>query len=199
MKSSMTYTPPQGTIINHARFHLAIKNQLKQQMKTKIHKIKIKDGCAIVDYDEVSEEGKVTEVTKKCPYLVTDDFKNALDRFKAHLAKICDLKEAGWISDEDLSYEKETLETIKVTGIVISGSDESEGVVIIGQKEIGSKVLNLVSPFTKFTDDHEPYPHEHQLYEDAIHACYEAELYLFENKVAVQQLELFGKDTEDLD
>lgn len=168
-------------------------------MKTKIHKIKLKDGCAIVDYDEVSEEGKVTEVTKKSPYLVTDDFKSALDRFKAHLAKICDLKEAGLISDEDLSYDKEDLEVIKVTGITISGNDESEGIVIVGQKEIGNKVLKLTSPFTKFTDDHEPYPHEHQLYEDAVHACYEAELYLFEAKYAVKQLELFGEDTEDLD
>lgn len=168
-------------------------------MKTKIHKIKLKDGCAIVDYDEVTDEGKIIEVSKKCPFLITEDFKTALDKFKSHLAKICDLKEGDLIGDDLTQFDHDSMECLKVTGLVISGSDEHEGVVIIGQKTIGTKVLNLVSPFTKFTDENDSYKYEHELYEDAVHAAYEAELYLFEGKYAVKQLELFGEDTEDLD
>ena len=168
-------------------------------MKTKITKINIKDGCANISYNEIADDGKITKVGKECPYLVTDDFTKALAKFKAHLAMICDLKETTLVGDDFSEFDPEDMGNIKITGIVISGSEENEGVVIVGQKEIGNKVLNLTSPFTRFTDEHEPYAYEHELYEDAVHACYEAELYLFEGKVAVKQLELFGEETEDLD
>lgn len=168
-------------------------------MKTKVIKVKLKDGCAIIDYEQKYDDGKIANLNHDHPYLITDDFKAALDRFKKHLAVICDLKESIEIGDGLAEFDPDELTSLKITGLTISGSDENEGVVIVGQKTIGKKVLNLVSPFTKFTDENDAYKFEHELYEDAVHLAYEAELYLFEKKHAVAQLEMFGEDTEDLD
>lgn len=69
------------------------------------------------------------------------DFVEALLSLVPHMIEICDFKD-----EEAWKY--------KVTGISMGGSDDTPGVVIIGQKEVlNKKVFNIVTPFVVFDPD----------------------------------------------
>jgi len=92
---------------------------------------------------------------------------------------------------EDL--DEKSLENIQVTQFIISGSDANEGIVLVGQKLIGDKVLNLISPFMGYDED---YRFSQELPIDIAACVYEVEQYLFEGKYAIKQLDLFEGDKE---
>jgi hypothetical protein len=163
-------------------------------MEKRIKKAKIKGRSLEVELTETihTDNGPVTnEVVLKCTGLVHDDLLARFDRMKVHLVKICDLRKADTITDGSIeNYDLSILDDYEVKGISIGGEEEHEGVVIIGARKFESgKVLNLVSPFTKFTDEHAPYEFESDLYNDVQACIYEVELYL-EGKYLIKQLEL---------
>lgn len=144
-----------------------------------------KDNTLTASYRD--ENGTTTVEGKN---LVTNDLKDAFNSLTAHLAFLCEQKEAdGKECLEDLP--KDIDKKLEVTGYTIGGEDESRGVTLIGKRFLKSnKVLNLNSPFTKFDDENEPYQFGFEL-EQAIQACeYEVNEYLFNKKWKVVQQEL---------
>lgn len=144
-----------------------------------------KDNTLTASYRD--ENGTTTVEGKN---LVTNDLKDAFNSLTAHLAFLCEQKEAdGKECLEDLP--KDIDKKLEVTGYTIGGEDESRGVALIGKRFLKSnKVLNLNSPFTKFDDENEHYQFGFEL-EQAIQACeYEVNEYLFNKKWKVVQQEL---------
>jgi hypothetical protein len=165
-------------------------------MKRVIKKAKITKGRT-VDVEFVEHLDDKTERTHNvsCDQLYHNDLENAFEKLRSHLVCICDQKESGFINNMESDYSEE-LKEIKVTQFTISGNDDTEGVTIVGQKRIGEKVLNLISPFTMYEDE---YKFAGELAID-INACvYEVEQYLFEGKYAVKQLEIPFEDSKDPD
>lgn len=150
-----------------------------------------KDNTLTASYRD--ENGTTTVEGKN---LVTNDLRNAFNVLVAHLAFLCEQKEADgkeFLEDLPEGIDKK----LEVTGFVIGGEDESRGVTLIGKRFLKSnKVLNLNSPFTKFDDENEPYQFAFEL-EQSIQACeYEVNEYLFNKKWKVVQQELpFEEDT----
>lgn len=162
-----------------------------------IKKAKLRGHSLEVEMREemvVEGSGNVTnEIVKKCNTLVHEDLVKAFSKLKLHLVAICDLR------GTDLILEAETLDSVdmnefrefEVTGFSIGGDDDHEGVVLIGNRRFKSgKVLNLVTPFTKYVDENDPYDLVNDLSLDIAAAVYEVEEYLFNNKYAVKQLEM---------
>lgn len=144
-----------------------------------------KDNTLTASYRD--ENGTTTVEGKN---LVTNDLRNAFNVLVAHLAFLCEQKEADgkeFLEDLPEGIDKK----LEVTGFVIGGEDESRGVTLIGKRFLKSnKVLNLNSPFTKFDDENEPYQFAFEL-EQSIQACeYEVNEYLFNKKWKVVQQEL---------
>ena len=116
--------------------------------------------------DTVTIEGK---------NLVHKDMKAAFDDLIPHLAFLCEQKEAdGKESFDELS--EDIFSTFEVSGYSIGGTDESEGVTLVGKRFLKTKkVLNLIAPFTMFNNENEEYEHAFDL-QQAIEACkYEVE------------------------
>ena len=144
-----------------------------------------KDNTLTASYRD--ENGTTTLEGKN---LVTNDLINAFGALVAHLAFLCEQKEAdGKKFLEDLP--KDIDKKLEVTGYSIGGEDDSRGVTLTGKRFLKTnKVLNLNSPFTKFCDDNEQYEFAFEL-EQAIAACeYEVNEYLFNKKWKVVQQEL---------
>lgn len=175
-------------------------------MEYKINKAKLKDNCLEASWHTIiQQEGKapiINDDSRKSDQLVHEDLKKAFDDLRKHLVIICDQKEDGSairiLEVDGLAiavndYDKEAIEKYTVTGFVVGGEDR-DGVTLIGQKRIESKVLNITSPFTKFED----YPYASDL-AACVETCMdEVYLYLFEGKCAPdKQLDLFdqGFDT----
>lgn len=167
-------------------------------MKKTIIKVKVKNDLPIITYNKEHDDHKTTEVQESGPYLLHEDFKNALMAFRPHLAVMCDLRESDTIKDIDNCHE-ENFSYINITGISVSGEGDDQGLVLIGNKEIGKKVLNLTTPFQKIHDEMDSYRYESNLVECLQRLQYEANEYL-EGKHAYKQLEFeFEAHAEDMD
>ena len=132
-------------------------------------------------------------VTVEGKNLVHGDLKAAFKALTGHMAILCELREA---KEESAPQELNDLNTVEVTGYSIGGTDEDEGVTLIGKRFLKSKkVLNLIAPFTKFANENEEYPYSYELM-GAINLCgYEVEQYLTARKWAIVQQELpFDED-----
>ena len=172
-------------------------------MNYKVTKVKIKDRSLTVDMDETvsgADYSFTNEVTKKCASLAHDDLIKALTRLIPHMIKICDFKFSENINEDNISedgiLEFQEIKNYEITGFSIGGVDNNEGVTLIGQRKFDSgKVLNIVTPFIKYTD--EDYKFGDEL-ASVIEGCiYEVEQYLFGDKFAVKQLEMdFNKSSE---
>lgn len=160
--------------------------------KNEIQKAKVKDGQLTVIYEEVfTEENYSNTIDKKCSQTVHADLREAFDKLKLHLVSICEMPEFEQVKKHgiyDFNIE-DNLNNYVVTGYSKGGSEESAGVVIIGQKLLGSgKVLNITTPFIQFEDE-EAYEFSGDLYAH-IEACdYEVAEYLFNEKWGVKQLD----------
>lgn len=162
-----------------------------------IKKAKLRGHSLEVEMQEelmVDGSGSVTnEITKKCNTLVHEDLKKAFNKLKLHLIVICDLRHSDIITNAE-EFDKIDLEQFKeyeVTGFSRGGEDDHEGVVLIGSRKFSSgKILNIVTPFTKYADENDQYDFASELSLDIASAVYEVEEYLFNNKYAVKQLEM---------
>jgi hypothetical protein len=170
----------------------------------KVKKAKLKGASLEVEMQEevlVNGGGTVTnDITKKCNTLVHEDLKKAFAKLKLHLVAICDLRKIEIIKAayEFDQIDLEQFKDYEVTGFSIGGDDDNEGVVLIGSRKFDSgKVLNIVTPFTKYVDEKDEYGYANELSLDIASAVYEVEEYLFNNKYAVKQLEMeFVEDEE---
>lgn len=168
-------------------------------MNIHIRKIKIKNDLPSITYERTEDDGKKTTVEECGPYLVHGDFRDAMNALAPHLAKICDLRESDVIGEDIGDCDMENFSCFVISGITVSGDDDQEGCCIVGQKRIGQKVLNLVTPFQKFEDEYDGYPFKEELREAVINTEREAVLYM-EGKHATGQMEMeFEEHGEDLD
>jgi hypothetical protein len=159
-----------------------------------IKKARLKDRTLEVGMTETvrlnDDSTTYNEVTKKCDALVHDDMLNAFRKLVPHAAVICDLKEADRVKITD-ELNGDDITNMSVTGFTVSGTDENEGCVLIARKETGKRVLNLITPFIKYSDTDE-YRYGSEL-SDVINACvHEVHEYL-NGKCAVKQLSLFDE------
>jgi hypothetical protein len=130
--------------------------------------------------------------------LAHPDAIHAFELMRAHLAIICDQREAFEKSLQELDDDLITIDKFKVTGYSIGGNGESEGVTLSGHKKLSrGRVLNLNAPFTKYTDENDPYEYGDELSGTIAHASDEVNKYL-DGKVAPSaQLEIFEKDQDE--
>ena len=152
-------------------------------MNITINKASLKDEIFLKgDYDQkIGEASRNIKFDDEHP--VHDDLRRVFHDLSEHLRLLC--QQPG---------EK----IYKCTGFTISGSGDSEGVVLIGQRTLSNgKILNLVSPFQKW-DDAEPYEGTQELSELIETAKNEVYAYLFEGKHAPNnQLSLFDDQEEE--
>lgn len=134
-------------------------------------------GYMEIEYSEtfyVADEKKTVDVVKKCAYDPHPDLLNTFDQLRIHLALLCEELPKSAYHDEDVD-----LSAFRVTGFTIGGSDEHEGVTLIGRKALAhNRVLNLIAPFTKWEDEHTGYANAYEL-QKCIEQCqFEVEEYL---------------------
>lgn len=162
-------------------------------MEYKVKKTKIKGMTLYVEMEEtiVKPNGDriINDVKKDSDQLIHPDLQKAFDDLIIHLIMICDQKEDGSafriLAAEKLQieidkFDKDQVAKYGVSGFVIGGED-ANGVTLIGHKTLeDGKVINLISPFSKYED----YKNGQEL-SLAIESCiYEVEQYLFEGKCA---------------
>lgn len=145
-----------------------------------------------VSFKEIYADGTTAEVEKICADLVHPDLKEAFRSLIPHLIVICDQKgstifNAKNINDLDSIDAWKDGEDYKVSSFTIAGEDQNEGITVSGTKKIGSKKLNLHSPFTKWED--KEYKYIDKLSEALHHVIDEVKEYLT-GKFAVVQLEM---------
>ncbi len=152
-------------------------------------------GYMEIEFDTVISDGNEKfsiESSQKCTWSPHNDLLVLLDELKPHLAYLCEQTEVGEIdlfAYVDIPHP--ILSKLKVTGFTIGGSDEHEGVTLIGRRQLaGNRVLNLVSPFTKWEDTHNGYQYSFKLASLIRKLQYEVELYLDGKKAPSVQMEL---------
>lgn len=155
-------------------------------------------GYLEVEYQRSTEVDKRTvwiDVVEKPKWDPHPDLLHAFASLRLHLVRLCEQ-----IKDEPESEEalNGLLSDFKVTGFVIGGSDEHEGVTLIGRKALAHhRVLNLVSPFTKWQDEHNGYAYHYEL-ADAVQDCQrEVVEYLGGKKAPEPQTELAFPEAEE--
>jgi hypothetical protein len=186
--------------------------------EVKIKKAKlVSDLFLYVEYEEKDKDGKLKSKTEDSEIPVHDDLKNAIQKLHKHLALLCEEvsikgrpktieefdSEALYLkvdkSVDDISDEEPEARQSKFTAksFSIGGNGENEGVTISGMKKLKTgKVVNLNTPFTKWSDTE--YPFIDDLSADIETCYYEVEQYLFHNKRAPeQQLSLFPETEEE--
>ena len=174
-------------------------------MEYKIKKAKIKGMTLETEMEEIIHIDGIApitnDITKKSDQLIHPDLQKSFDDLRPHLIMICDQKEDSSVIRIMQSAENEiapdeidlrAIDLYNVTGFVIGGEDR-DGVTLIGQKSLDTKVLNLIAPFTKYAEYN--YGSELSL---AVEACiHEVEQYLFNGKCAVKQMELPFDEQQD--
>lgn len=165
-----------------------------------IKKAKLKSRSLEVELDEkiqIEESTITNEVIKKCVSLAHDDLLAALDNLKKHMVKICDFKKSELITTQTIEeFDGDLLPDYTITGFSIGGNEDSEGVTLIGNRKFDNgKVLNIVTPFTKY--DADEYEFALELAADIQRCVYEVEEYL-NGKCAAKQLEIPFDDGESM-
>lgn len=130
-----------------------------------IKKAKIKDGMFLeAEYSERLPDGTTNSIKISSAHVVHDDLRAAFADLDETLAQFT-----------EQYYKGGLLGNVKMTGFVISGSDSSEGVTMLGTRILDSgKNLNITSPFSSWAD--------HDI-EREISVCRdEVYAYLFEDK-----------------
>jgi hypothetical protein len=153
-----------------------------------IKKAKLTKGrTVILEYSEFSSGVEKRFSGAESTNLYDKDLEGAFKKLVPHLVIICDQKGDSEITD--LENCEQPTAGYKVTGFVCGGMEDTAGVTLVGQKIIdGNKVINLVSPFTMFTDD---YIYAGELATDIEIAKTEIYEYFFNGKSAVKQGDLF--------
>ena len=172
---------------------------MEEELVIEIKKVSIKnDKYLNVEYIETRNETRST-IKKESSQIIHKDLVEAFERLDVHLAMLCEMVDDNLIhSIEDVLTHESLLSKLKVTGITIGGVNEHEGVCIVGQRKLrGKKVLNLVTPFTKFEDEHSPYKFMSDLSSVIDDCIFESEQYIQGKCTPSNQLEMFDKEDGD--
>lgn len=186
--------------------------------ETKIKKALIKDDALYVEYDQIindPELGPVINTIKLTggnkPH---EDLRKAFQILRFHVAMIAEQVESpgepmkismagkgGKKKDItamlDGLHDHPIVQAITVTGFSIGGSDESEGVTLIGQRALKSgAVLNITTPFTKWESE---YKYSSDLEPEVSVAIQECMEYLNGKYAPNPQLEMDLNDKEEGD
>lgn len=167
-------------------------------------KIKVKPGTVELEFEETKrmKAGDEQEWIESSDYKVlrrldpVKEFHDALQALKPHVVVILEMFD----SLEELP--EHFMSTITVTGISLGGSDEYAGVTIVAQRKLKSgKVFNMITPFTRFSDDENPdaYPHGFELASLVSAVEANAREYLAGKHAAGVQLELFPAEPQASD
>jgi hypothetical protein len=142
-----------------------------------IKKATIKDGLFLaVKFEENTPSG-TNSVSKDCTAPIHDDLRKAFQGLDEHLAEIChQYNETGAIDTENISCN----------GVAFGGGNgDSGGVTLIGSRHLDDgNVVNLTSPFKKYSDGYSGMAELNELTDNAIR---EIKLYLFEGKQKPQE------------
>ena len=158
-------------------------------MSHHIKKIKTDGITVTLEYSTVNKvkdaEGKESVVTNDFVAVIRNrphpDMINALADLRAHVVMMCEMGDFGSLE----TIPENLINTLEVTGISIGGSDEHEGVTIVAKKKLRhNKILNLITPFTKWEDEHMPYRYENDLFSACSLVLEEARQYLVMGKYA---------------
>lgn len=163
--------------------------------KNEISKVSIKSDRASVQFKETAGD-EINSVNKDCGAVIHKDLLAALNKLKVHLVVLTEQPEASKVTLSTINdFDLTQLDNYTITGYVVGGTDEHSGVTIIGQKLLKSgKVLNLISPFTKYEDE---YDFSEELGQDIEMCNYEVKEYLFNDKFGIKQQEMdFDKPQE---
>jgi len=189
-------------------------------MSVSIKKAMIKSNLFLsVEYSEQMNDGS-NNVKKDCTAPVHDDLKAAFKQLHIHLALLCEqvpqptakgmgvvqaLGEVAQGMDPDGNFRFpepvwQVLHKHFCNGFSIGGSGESEGITLIGYRELeAGKVLNLTSPFQKWDGDNRMYSFDSELAEVIENCKNEVHLYLFEGKHQPEaQLDMFEAPEEGM-
>lgn len=155
---------------------------------------KIKDLMLVASYKFRTPDGAEHTVTgEKSDGLVHSDLTDAFKKLIPHLICICDQKEAAKIIKAGEIKEEIEYEDYIINGFSIDSTGEGEGVSISGEKMIGSKLLKLTSPLTRWSDT---YQFSSELAEVIEYCKHEVQEYL-NGKYAVKQTSMdFGEAEE---
>ena len=153
-----------------------------------VRKAKTREGKLECEYENIvrlNDNISTDEVTMKGGAPYHPDLRAAFDALTIHLVVLCELGEY-----RDLQENAHKLMDFEVTGFTLGGDGEHSGCCLIGRKNLSTrKVLNLVSPFTKFDDETTDYKHNRDLEALVKKAAEEAELYLSGKHEPSSQLE----------
>ncbi len=150
-------------------------------MNVNIKKVTLKTDTLDVEYGENIQEGSAS-VKKSCDSLVYDDLRDASKKLDIHLATLCYQNDAKG---------KVLKEKVSCTGFELSGSGDSAGIKLSGNRTLpNQKSISLSTPKQLINGDFWNYPDMEEL-EAIIEECKEEVLaYLFEGKHAADnQLE----------
>lgn len=160
-------------------------------MSTVIKKAKLyNDKFLEIEFENVERQKDDSFVTDQfkltAGHIVHDDLLKSFAALKPHVITLCELDE--W---ENVVGQEEKLFKYSCTGFTIGGSNEHEGVTLIGRKTLSSKkVLNLITPFTKYDMETTDYEYSEELRIAVLNACAEVIAYLDGKHAPNPQLEL---------
>jgi len=119
-------------------------------------------GLAVWYTEQHDGEEHTETVSREMPYPYKDSLSDALLNLRPHLMILTESVEGLGLKE---TQELMAADRYRVTGVTWGGSGDSAGVTLIGRRELrGNRVLNLVAPFTKFTDEFDEYAHANELY-----------------------------------
>ncbi len=191
-------------------------NELKTT-QVRILKAKIKDANYLeCEYDLIEIEKEVDgSVKSSCTthYIMSSnkfihpDLLLAFQRIGPHVPLMCEVCSAPadmqLMLDEGRAWQDDKFKKYQCTGISIGGSDEHEGVTLVGRKVLKTKkVLNLIVPFTKFeTPDHEEmYLWHYEMTGAVSNIIDEVKKFIIEGKCGKSpQLDLFNQEEDPND
>lgn len=165
-------------------------------MEIKIKKVMLSGRSLEVEYSEsrLTDFGEITDtITRKSDALVHQDFLDSFSALKIHYSLLCDLKETVGLPEElnieelDPEETAERFAPVFIGGIKLSGSESSEGVVIVGGKYLIGRCINADAPKATRNGTYEQKDHLFEMLEKVI---FETEQYLFHGKFALKQQEL---------
>lgn len=128
------------------------------------------------------------------------DLSNVADKMSLHVARIYGIlgiglyKEESDMNKSEKQHLQDTLDSIHIISISISGEEESQGCVISAKRNVlGKKTIIMNTPFITFSDD--MYDYSYELGVICKELSDEVYAYIFDRKFA--QLEIFSQSPEE--
>ena len=157
-----------------------------------IEHAKVQSKEIYIEYN-TNMNGAGADIKLKSGCIPHKDLVDAMSQLSVHLVHLCDLQEFQGVEPDQVHL----CSNIKISSFTISGDDEHEGIVISGSKKFGNKQINLNTPFTKFSNEHDPYQWSRELSATVQLIIEELKLFINHGKCGETQLDLEFPDNEE--